>query len=49
MGQNQVFGGVSVICWLAPPVAMFSGNLQKFGNKVEIGKKVHFGNKFTNW
>ena len=28
MGQDQVFGGVSVFCWLAAPVAMFYGNLQ---------------------
>ena len=28
MGQNQVSGGVSVLCWLAAPVAMFYGNLQ---------------------
>ena len=37
MGQDQVSGGVSVLCWLAAPVAMFYGNLQnlviKFGNK----------------
>ena len=30
-------GGVSVLCWLAAPVAMFCGNLSKFGNKVKIG------------
>ena len=23
MGQDQVSGGVSVLCWLAAPVAMF--------------------------
>ena len=28
MGQDQVSGGVSVLCWLATPVAMFYGNLQ---------------------
>ena len=28
MGQNHVSGGVSVLCWLAAPVAMFYGNLQ---------------------
>ena len=48
MGQDQVSGGVSVLCWLAAPVAMFYGNLQKFGNKVKIGIKVQFGNKFAN-
>ena len=45
MGQDQVSGGVSVLCWLAAPVAMFNG---KFGNKVKIGIKVQFGNKFAN-
>ena len=30
MGQDQVSGGVSVLCWLAAPVAMFYGNLQNF-------------------
>ena len=28
IGQDQVSGGVSVLCWLAAPVAMFYGNLQ---------------------
>ena len=28
MGQDQVSRGVSVLCWLAAPVAMFYGNLQ---------------------
>ena len=28
MGQDQVSGGISVLCWLAEPVAMFYGNLQ---------------------
>ena len=27
-GQDQVSGGVNVLCWLAAPVAMFYGNLQ---------------------
>ena len=48
MGQDQVSGGVSVLCWLAVLVAMLYGNLPKFGNKVKIGNKVRFGNKFTN-
>ena len=26
--QDQVSGGVSVLCWLDAPVAMFYGNLQ---------------------
>ena len=43
IGQDQVSGGVSVLCWLAATVAMFYGNLPKFGNKVNIGNKVQFG------
>ena len=49
MGQDQVSGGVSVLCWLAAPVAMFCGNLPKFGNKVKIGNNVQFGDRFNNW
>ena len=37
MGQDQVSGGVSVLCWLAAPVAMFYGNLQ---NLVIMSKSV---------
>ena len=37
----------SVLCWLAARVAMFYGP-PKFGNKVKIGIKVQFGNKFAN-
>ena len=48
MGHDQVSEGVSVLCFLAEPVAMFYGNLPEFGNKVKIGNKVLFGNKFTN-
>ena len=49
MGQDQVSGGVIVLCWLAAPVAMFYENLPKFGNKVKIGNKVQFGDRFKNW
>ena len=49
MGQDQVSGGVSVICLLATPVAMFYGYLQNLGHKVKIGNKVKFGNKVANW
>ena len=34
IGQDQVSGGVGVLCWLAAPVAMFYWNLPKFCNKV---------------
>ena len=36
-GQDQVSGEISVLCWLAPPVAMFYGNLQ---NSVIRSKSV---------
>ena len=39
---------MQVLCWLASLVAMFYGNLSKFGNKVKIGNKVQkcvFDNK----
>ena len=44
MGQDQVSGGVSVLCWLAAPVAMFYGNLQ---NLVIKSKSVIYSS-FTN-
>ena len=47
MGQDQVSGGVSVLCWLAASIAMFYENLQ---NLVIRSKSViKFGNKFANW
>ena len=46
MGQDQVSGGVSVLCWLTTPYAMSYGNLPKFVNKVQIGNKVQFGDRF---
>ena len=49
MGQDQVSGGVSVLCWLAAPVAMFYGNLQSSVIRSKIGIKVRFGNRFANW
>ena len=49
MGQDQVSGGLSVLCWLAAPVPMFYGNLPKFGYNVKISFKVKLGNMFTNW
>ena len=36
MGQDQVSGGVSVLCWLAAPVAMFYGNLMVIRSKTVI-------------
>ena len=49
MGQDQVSGGVSVLCWLAAPVAMFYGNLQNLAIRSKFGNKVQFGNKSANW
>ena len=37
MGQDQVSGGVIILCWLAATVAMFYGNLQ---NLVKMSKSV---------
>ena len=37
MRQDQVSGEVSVLCWLAAPVAMFNGHLQ---NLVKRSKSV---------
>ena len=48
MGQDQVSVVVSVLCWLAAPVAMFYGNLPNCGNKVKIGNKVQFVDRFKN-
>ena len=48
MGQDQVSRAVSVLCWLAAPVAIFYGSLPKFGNKVKISNKIQFGYRFTN-
>ena len=33
VGQDQVSGGVSVICWHAVPVALIYGNLAQLGRK----------------
>ena len=46
VGQDQVAGGVSVLCWHAAPVANvlwkpLAIRLKvKFGNKVQISKRV---------
>ena len=45
MGQRQVSGGVSALSWLAAAVAMFYGNLPKFGNTDSIGNNVQIGNE----
>ena len=45
MGNNQVSGGVSVLCWLAAPVAMFYGNLQ---NMVITSKSVIKSSSFIS-
>ena len=45
IGQDQVSGGVSVLCWLAAPVAMFYGNLQ---NSVIRSKSVFKSSSVIN-
>ena len=35
MGQEQVSGGVSVLCWLVAPVAMLYGNLQNLAIRLK--------------
>ena len=40
MGHDHVSGGVSVFCWLAAPVAIFYGNLQKY---------PYFNNVLSRW
>ena len=47
-GQDQVFGGVSVLCWLAAPLQNLYGNLPKLGNNVKDGNRVQFGNMITS-
>ena len=44
----QVSGGVSVLYWLAAPVAKCSTETSRnFGNKIKVGNKVQFDNKVT--
>ena len=49
MGQYQVSGGVSVLCWHAAPFANVLWKLHtisqkvKFGNKVQIRKESKLG------
>ena len=43
MRQDQVSGGVSVLCWLAVSIELFYGNIPKLGNKFQFGEKV------TSW
>ena len=46
MGQDQVSGKVSVLCWLAAPFAMFYGNLQ---NSVIRSISVLKSSSVINW
>ena len=45
MGQDHAPGGVSVLCWLAAPVAKVCGNLPELGNNVKNGNKVQFATR----
>ena len=46
-GQDNVSGGVSVLCWLAVPVADVNGNRLEFGNKTN-SKSVIWSSSVTN-
>ena len=47
IGQYQVSDVVSVLCWLAAPVANVLWKLPLIGNNAKNGNNVQFGNKVT--
>ena len=49
MGQYQVSGGVSVICWHAAPIAHVLWKPPAIRLKVEFGNKVQSSNRVKNW
>ena len=55
VGQDQVSGGVSVLCWHAAPVAnvlwkpLTIRQKVKFGNKVMISNRVKIGVMPDQW
>ena len=50
VGQDQVSGGVSVLCWHAAPVGNLSQSGKvKFDNKIQISKRVKFGVMPDQW
>ena len=49
VGQDQVSGGVSVLCWHAAPVANVLWKPLAIGKKVKFGNKVKISNRVKNW
>ena len=49
MGQDQVFGGVSVLCWHAAPVANVLWKPLAIWSKVKFGNEVQISNRVKNW
>ena len=45
IGEDQVSGVESVLCWLAVPIANPYGNFPELGYNVKNVHKVQFGNK----
>ena len=49
VGQDQVSGGVSVLCWYAAPVANVLWEPLRIRYKVKFGNKVQISNRVNNW
>ena len=49
VGQDQVSGGVSVLCWHAAPVANVLWKPLAIRLKVKFGNKVQISNRVKNW
>ena len=49
VGQDQVSGGVSVLCWHAAPVANVLWKPLAIRYKVKLGYKVKISNRVKNW
>ena len=49
VGQDQVSGGVSVLCWHAAPVANVLWKPLANREKVKFGNKVKISNRVKNW
>ena len=49
VGQDQVSGGVSVLCWHAAPVANVLWKPLAIRLKVKFGNKVKISKRVKNW
>ena len=49
VGQDQVSGGVSVLCWHAAPVANVLWKPLAIRQTVKFGNKVKISNRVKNW